>query len=241
MKIILSPSKKMEIKSDSKKIDINFENKTMKILEKLQRIDFEELNKVLKIKGEIGERTYNIYKDWEILKVGKAGFIYKGSTYDGLDIETWEKEDLEYARDKIFIMSAFYGVLEIDSMIREYRLDMNARLKIEGKNLYTFWRTEIDNFFQKRLEGDVLINLASDEFSKILNLKKYRIIKPIFKEKKGDEYKTVSVFSKKARGSMARYIIKNKIEKVEDLKKYSENSYIYSEDLSNENDYVFIR
>ena len=46
-----------------------------------------------------------------------------------------------------------------------------------------------------------------------------------FKQFKNGEYKTIAIFSKRARGLMARYVIDNKIESVNDLKHFSSDNY----------------
>ncbi|SJU49243.1 Protein of uncharacterised function (DUF328) [Clostridioides difficile] len=45
--------------------------------------------------------------------------------------------------------------------------------------------------------------------------------------------------AKKARGLMVSFIMKNKINNIEDLKKFDLEGYLYNEDLSNNNNLVF--
>ena len=92
-------------------------------------------------------------------------------------------------------------------------------------------------------ETDVLINLASDEYFKSINQKKLkaRIITLMFKDFKNGSYKFLSFYGKKARGMMARYIIKNRISNIDDLKLFEEEGYFFNDTLSKEDQFVFTR
>ncbi|HKI62560.1 MAG TPA: peroxide stress protein YaaA, partial [Mariprofundaceae bacterium] len=93
-------------------------------------------------------------------------------------------------------------------------------------------------------QGDnILINLASNEYFKSVNIKKINanIITPQFKERRGDSYKVISFNAKKARGMMSRYIIDNCISNPEDIKAFDLDDYCFNSDLSKEFEWVFTR
>ncbi len=115
-----------------------------------------------------------------------------------------------------------------------------------GRNLYQFWGDTITIQVNKALkkQGDeVLVNLASNEYFKSIKPKQIagRIITPQFKEKKGDGYKMIGVFAKKARGMMARYIIRNRISEVERIKGFAEQGYCFNEPVSGSDNWLFTR
>ena len=130
-------------------------------------------------------------------------------------------------------------------LIRAYRLEMGTKLKIRRKdNLYQYWGTKIADYLNNEMQnGEVLINLASNEYFKSVDKKafKHRIITPEFKELKGDQYKMIAVFAKKARGLMTRYIIENKIEDPEQIKLFDVEGYGFDSNLSTEDKWVFTR
>ena len=66
-------------------------------------------------------------------------------------------------------------------------------------------------------------------------------VTPVFKERKGIEYKVVTVYAKKARGQMVRYITKNRITKSEDIKNFDLDGYEFNERLSEGDTWVFTR
>ena len=132
-------------------------------------------------------------------------------------------------------------------ILEPYRLEMGTSLEnSNGKNLYEFWGSKLTN----RLNNDIkdsdstyLLNLASNEYFKAVKPKdvKAKIITPVFKDWKNGEYKMISFFAKKARGLMASYQLKNKIKNPNDLKGFNEEGYVFNEDMSKNNNYVFTR
>ena len=88
-----------------------------------------------------------------------------------------------------------------------------------------------------------ILNLASEEYSKVLNFDKLecKLINPIFKTERNGALKTVGILSKRARGMMANYVIKNKIENYEKVCDFSEDGYVYSEKMSTSLSPVFVR
>ena len=126
---------------------------------------------------------------------------------------------------------------------------MGTKLKVNGlKDLYEFWGTTLEESIIEELKNHkdkTIINLASNEyFTAIEGLREnpnVKVITPIFKELRGDQYKIISFNAKKARGIMSRYIIQNEIEDIEELKKLDVDGYLYNEEMSTEKDLVFIK
>ena len=131
--------------------------------------------------------------------------------------------------------------------MQPYRLEMGTKLAVNRKkNLYEYWGNLLTEALNKALlvQGDnILINLASNEYFSVINKSKLQaeIITPVFKDFSNGEYKVISFFAKKARGMMSRYILINRIDKVEKLKLFEEDGYYFNEGLSKENHLVFTR
>lgn len=118
----------------------------------------------------------------------------------------------------------------------------------KGNNLYKYWEYRLTNYINNDLKEDkekILLNLASKEYSKVLNRgymdKDIKIVSPVFKEYKNNNYKIVAIYAKKARGLMAQYIIKNKINKLEEIKEFNLEGYAFREDMSTKETIVFTR
>ena len=132
--------------------------------------------------------------------------------------------------------------------MQAYRLEMGTKLKSEhGKDLYEFWGERISKSIGKALKeqgDDVLVNLASNEYFKSVLPKNLdgRVITPVFKDRnpKG-EYKVMSFFAKKARGMMARHIIREQIDNVDGILKFRAAGYKYNRGQSTADKPVFTR
>ena len=122
---------------------------------------------------------------------------------------------------------------------------MGTRLENEnGNNLYKFWGDKITDVLNDDIEdGDIVVNLASDEYFKSINKEKLNaeIITPVFKEFKNDSYKVIAIYAKKARGLMSRFLIERKSKNVDDIKLFNTDGYTFDSNLSTENELVFTR
>ncbi len=203
----------------------------------------------MKLSDALTELNIKRYKEFKTpfnLKNAKqAVFAFKGDTYVGLDAETMKESDLKYAQDHLRILSGLYGLISPLDLIQPYRLEMGTKFACDGsKNLYEYWGETITGKLNSLLAKEkVLVNLASKEYFGAVNLKELdaKVIIPSFREKKGDEYKMVGFFAKKARGMMSRYIIDNRIEAPEDLLKFDIDGYKYNKSLSSDLEPAFTR
>jgi cytoplasmic iron level regulating protein YaaA (DUF328/UPF0246 family) len=140
-----------------------------------------------------------------------------------------------------------YGILQALDLIQPYRLEIAAKLKLgRSNNLYHFWKDKVTSRLIELLQVEdnpVIINLASNEYLKSFDAKKipFPIITPVFKELKGDTYKVVSIYAKRARGLLSSYLIRNRITIPEEIKHFSEEGYFYNDKLSSDNEIVFTR
>jgi len=176
-----------------------------------------------------------------------AVLAFNGDVYTGLDATSLSDEDLTYAQQHMCILSGLYGLLKPLDLMQAYRLEMGIKLgNARGSNLYQFWGEIITDKLNEAIasQGDnVLINLASNEYFKSVKKKSLQadVITPAFKDWKNGQYKMISFFAKKARGLMARYIIENRINNVDELKAFDVDGYQFSSELSKGNDWVFTR
>ena len=248
MKILLSPAKKLDF-SKAPKIDaVNecvFPQKTEKLKELLKTFSPKKIGELMKLSPQLSNLNHQRFQTMgsDFNEKSRAGFAFNGEVYAGLDIESFSEEDLDEAERKLRILSGLYGVLKPSTLIEPYRLEMGTKLVVDGnKNLYEFWGNDVLEFLEKE-EEEVIINLASNEYNKVAQLKKFdgAVITPIFKEFKNGEYKVIMVYTKRARGMMAQWIIKNKIERHKDVRNFTKGGYIFNEKLSLDNEWVFTR
>lgn len=210
-----------------------------------------EIGSLMKVSEAIADLNFNRYKSWKKTHTDTnsrhAVFTFNGPAYVGLDAASFSNKELKYAQDHLRILSGLYGILKPLDYFQDYRLEMSTRLENEkGSNLYQFWDEKLLKTIQKELQEDdnILVNLASNEYSKALQLEKLkaRIITCHFFDKtKSGEYKIIMAYAKKARGLMSRFIIKNQITNTEELMAFDYENYYFDPKKSTENEFYFLR
>ena len=203
------------------------------------------------ISPKLAELNADRYAQWlpgeAQINARPAVFAFKGDVYIGLDIESFTEEDIAFAQEHLRILSGLYGLLKPLDLIQAYRLEMGTKLRVGRKNnLYEFWGDKLTQTLNQELEGTsspFLINLASNEYYSAIQPKSFKgnIITPNFLDWKNGKYKSISFFLKKARGMMAAWIIKHRIQNPEDLMSFEMAGYSYHPEFSSEEDPVFSR
>ena len=175
--------------------------------------------------------------------------MFKGDVYEAMDISQYGQEEFAYAQKHLRILSGLYGVLRPLDLIQPYRLEMGTRLKVKKtRDLYGFWGERITALLNEdlgaaKVEERVLVNLASEEYFYAVRPVKLggRVVHMVFKERHKGQLKIIGIHAKKARGLMADYAIKNKVNHLEELKFFTAAGYSYQSELSTENNWIFIR
>lgn len=190
-------------------------------------------------------RGYSDAPDGDALR--PAALAFAGDTYQGLEADTLDPDEMNWAQDHLRILSGLYGVLRPLDGIQPYRLEMGSRLKTRrGKNLYDYWGDAPARSLKaqaKSIGSDTLINCASQEYFGVVDTDKLglRILTPTFLEEKDGKAKIVSFFAKKARGAMARFIITQRITNPEGVLDFELGGYTYDESASSPDQPVFKR
>ena len=173
----------------------------------------------------------------------QAILAFKGDVYNGINAPELSSEDLEFAQGKVRMLSGLYGVVRPLDLIQPYRLEMGTKLSnAKGRDLYDYWGSEISSVLNDD-EPDLIINLASNEYFKAIDKQTLNanILDIVFKEKKGDSYKVIGIYAKRARGLMVNYIIRNRLESPEALKDFSDEGYRFDKELSTDSSWVYLR
>jgi len=252
MKILLSPAKKLDFsyeKSSLKNTDYLFSEQSKEIMKELSNYSVLQLSKLMKISDKLSILNKDRNDSWtypfSVEDSKQALFAFKGEVYQNIRVNEFSESELDLANESIRIISGLYGLLSPSDLILPYRLEMGTKFSVSGhKNLYSFWKDILTKHLLSELKSEnFLVNLASDEYFKVFDSNEITvpIVTPIFKDIKNGKLKVVSFFAKRARGAMCNYIIKNKINTIEDIKLFNWSNYILSEDESTENKLIFIR
>ena len=254
MLAILSPAKALDYETKPVTAvytlpDMLKESETL--IKKLRTLSEKKLSDLMGISPNLAQLNYKRYANWHpnftVENAKQAVLAFNGEAFNGLNAESYSKKDFDYAQQHLRILSGLHGLLRPLDLVQPYRLEMGSKLALKGKkNLYEYWGDKITQKLNDTLEeqGDtILVNLASNEYFKSVNTKKLkaRVIACSFKDFSNGQYKTVMVYAKKARGYMASYLIKNRIQDINDLKGFDTDGYCINEPMSTENNLVFTR
>ena len=246
MQIIISPAKKMRVDTDSFAWrDLpRFLSQTEQIFSLLKSYSFEELKSLWKCNDKIAAQNMERLRTLDLhTALTPAVMAYEGIQYQYMAPGVFSEEALQYIQDHLWILSGFYGLLRPFDGVIPYRLEMQAKLAIgASKDLYTFWGDALAHTLWS--EGDVVINLASKEYSQCVS--KYipegnLFLTCTFGERKGDKIIEKGTMCKMARGEMVRYMAETRAEQPEQLKAFDRMGYRFSVEDSTDTNYIFIK
>jgi cytoplasmic iron level regulating protein YaaA (DUF328/UPF0246 family) len=254
MLIFLSPAKALDYKtpphiaSHTLPAYLKQSETLIKQLRKLSPADIADL---MDLSDPLALLNFNRYADWSLPfspdNAKQAVLAFDGDVYDGLAAKTLSVDDLDFAQQKVRILSGLYGILKPLDLMQPYRLEMGSKFANKaGKDLYAFWGEKLLDAINAELETmpqPVAINLASEEYFKAAVGRKIkgRLIQPVFEDWKNGRYKIISFYAKRARGLMTRYAVLNRLGEPEGLKDFAEDGYGFVPEASDDRTWVFRR
>lgn len=253
MLLLISPAKTLDMSPErevttTKPRLLDDSQALIKTLRDLNSTDLQDLMGVSENIAALNVTRFKQFKlPFNAKNAKPAVMAFKGDVYEGLNVANFEAEDLAYTQDNLRILSGLYGLLRPLDLMQAYRLEMGTTLKNErGSNLYQFWGDKITDLLNTDIskgKHKLVLNLASQEYAKAIQPKRVKV--PVysanFKEYKGAELKIISFNAKRARGLMSRFVLKNRLSTIEDIKSFKEENYLFSPEHSTERDLVFIR
>ena len=251
---LLSPSKKLNLDSQDI-IDHYTQCEFIKSAETLaneaKNLTENDLKDLMDISDKLAKLNRERFDRWALPfnqeNAKQAVLAFDGGVYSGLKADTFSDKDFTFAQDHLRILSGLYGILKPLDLIQPYRLEMGVGFQNpKGKDLYAFWKESITKSLNKTLKkhsSQMIVNCASIEYFSAIDLSKLNgdILSIVFKEYRNDELKFISFNAKKARGLMTQYIMKNKIDKLNDIKDFNYEDYKFDSKLSEDNTFVFTR
>ena len=253
MILIISPSKTQDLKSRPYP---HFTVPVMlkqgrQLIDDLKQLNPQQVAELMGISDKLAQLNWQRFQDFtvpfELDNAKQALLVFKGDVFSPIDIEAYTDDDFSFAQDHVRILSGLYGILRPLDLMQSYRLEMGIKSGFaNAKNLYEFWGTRVTEALNADLARQpqaVLVNLASDEYFKVIQPRGITvpILKISFKENKNNTYKVVAIHAKRARGLMVNFVVTNRIENVQGLKKFDLKGYQLREDLSSDQEWVFCR
>ena len=197
MLFVLSPAKKLDYDTalptelHTQPLFVKEAAQLIRVLKTQSEADVASL---MDLSGALAQLNVERYAAWKTTFTQKnarqAVLAFNGDVYEGLNAATLKEKDLQWAQEHVAILSGLYGVLRPLDLMQAYRLEMGTKLENPGgPNLYAFWKGTIAPYLNERLakeKAPVLVNLASEEYFKAVDLKtlKARIVQCVFQDGK---------------------------------------------------------
>ncbi len=254
MLMVVSPAKDLDYQTPAPEVSatqptlLAHSSELIKVCRKLKPL---QLSQLMHISDKLAGLNAARFADWQLPFTAEnakpALFAFNGDVYQGLDAASLTAAQVQFAQQRLRILSGLYGVLKPLDLMQPYRLEMGTALTNKrGQNLYQFWGDIVTTELNQQLEqlnAPLLLDLASQEYFKVVRPKLLArpVVKVQFRDFKNGDYKIISFFAKKARGLMARYVITEQIDQLSGLKDFNLGGYQLNAAASSDSELVFLR
>lgn len=261
IKMLLSPAKTLDLSPSLPAVASSMKltlpdcspGKTTEVVLAMKKMSVSELTKILKLSGNLAKATAEFWKNFNVdvrdsikSNAKPCIFTYSGAAYQGLRAADCSREAVMYMQENLRILDAVYGVLRPLDQIQPYRLELNTKSVLPDTKLSSYWsdavtRTLAADLDATHADAPILLNLASDEYSVVVDASQLpvtcRYVKAVFWE----DGRVVSVHAKRARGLMVRYLAEHQIFTMEGIKEFAEEGYQFVESKSDDATLIFDR
>ena len=253
MQLITAPSKtqKTDGRNFSEFSQPLLQEKSQILIDQLQTYSKEELSRLMKTSEKLTQATYarihSFKRPFTLENSRQALFTFQGDTFSTMDADHYSNKEIHHAQKHLSILSGLYGLLRPLDLMQPYRLEMGAAMAVKGcKNLYQFWTDSVTEVLSRTLAENTdqtLVNLASTEYSKVVNRKNFeaKMITITFRQKHKGGYKTIPIHSKRARGLMVHFMISNQIDSATDLQQFNLDGYSFNREISTDDNWYFLQ
>ncbi len=253
MLLLISPAKKLDFEEQSPEIGQTIPalmDRAEEIAAIMKQQSEADLKRLMKLSDNLAQLNVDRYCRWSTetseQRAKQAILAFRGDVYAGMAATAFEQGDFDFAQDHLRILSGLYGVLRPLDMIQPHRLEMGTKLENRrGKDLYAFWKSESVALINEvaKVAGGPIINVASNEYFSSIDRERLEcpVVTPVFQDEKNENYKIISIYAKKARGMMCDFVIRNRLERPEQLKTFSAAGYRFVEEASDEHTLLFRR
>jgi cytoplasmic iron level regulating protein YaaA (DUF328/UPF0246 family) len=254
MLTVISPAKTLDFDTPPttrKVTQPQFIDRSAELVEDARAMSPDDIRALMGVSDKIAELNHRRFMNWgmpfSLDNAKQSVLAFKGDVYTGLAADSLSTAQLTFAQKHLRILSGLYGLLRPLDLMQPYRLEMGLKFANRGgANLYQFWGDAITGALNTQLKKSgtpVLVNLASNEYFRSVQGRALdaEIITPVFKDLKGDKYKIISFYAKKARGQMARFIIENALNEPDGMRKFKTDGYRYNKAESSARELVFTR
>lgn len=258
MLTVLSPAKSLDFESKlptKKHSQPRLLEGAEVLADQLAELTPAEIGRLMSISDDLAGLNAERFRDFTLpFEPGRerpAVLAFAGDVYTGMQATAFGERDFTEAQKTVRILSGLYGLLRPLDLIAPYRLEMGTRLKTDaGEGLYAYWRDRVTTLLAADLAESpgppVLLNLASTEYFGVVDTKTLgaKVISPRFldaPQSDPTQLKVISFSAKRARGAMARWLVRERIRSPRKLRDFTELGYAYDEDRSTPAEPTFTR
>lgn len=251
---LISPAKSQDFSHNAPtglNTEVLFAEQISRLVSKLKHYTPDEFENLMKISPKLAQSVFDMYINFDSKHYGEdnakqALFAFTGDVYRGLDALTLSPAQISYAQEHLLMISGLYGLIRPLDLIQAYRLEMGTKFYIDDVLLYAFWRETLTRKLNEIISDNnhqVVVNLASNEYSKVIDKKMIKAawLEVDFKEFHKGKYQTIALFAKRARGRMVRYIIDHNINDIDALKGFDYDGYVFNLEFSRDKSFCFTR
>lgn len=247
---VISTAKSMDFQTPSicnKSSKITPTSEMDSTLSALKKLSINDIMQSMKVSQKIAELNYSRFQNFETLPEKQALYAYNGDVYNNIDTDTLDNTAIDFSQNHLRILSALYGLLKPLDLIKAYRLEMSSKVKkLAPKGMNLFWKKHITQSINSEIKthkNKFLINIASNEYSASIDNTSLEaiLINIHFRETRDGKLKNIALNSKRARGMLADYIIRNQIDTPEDIKSFNQSDYTFDQKLSDINNFYFTK
>lgn len=246
MRILISPAKKMNTDTDSLPFAALplFLPEAERLLAHLRSMDDAALQSLWGCNDTLARLNTERVRHMDLTeRLTPAILSYEGIQYRYMAPSVFESAQLAYISEHLRILSGFYGLLRPFDGVTPYRLEMQARLPVDGcRDLYAFWGDRLAR--QLCAETDLIVNLASKEYSRAVAPflpAGVRLVSCVFGELNGEKIIEKGTMCKMARGEMVRFLAERTITDVAGLLRFDRLGYAFSAQHSAPDRLVFLK
>ena len=113
MLVVVSPAKKLNMQSPSNLMSsrpIFFSHNVNELVSKMQALSVDELKKTMGLSEKLAKLNFDRFASFGSQEKKSAVFAFDGDTYQGLDAGSLDETDLEFAQDRLRILSGLFTV-----------------------------------------------------------------------------------------------------------------------------------
>lgn len=262
--IIISPAKKMNVVDGALPVrgEPRFLDRTRVLMEAVQALNYDEAKALWKCSDKLTAQNYERFAHMDLARaVTPAVIAYEGIQYQHLAPRVMDERGLDYLDRHLRVLSGFYGVLRPFDAVLPYRLEMQARLAVDGaRDLYEFWGASLAealaadaadaaaqaaNQFPAQPAAPVLLNLASVEYARAVTphaaAAGLTLLTCLFGQEIGGKFVQRSTEAKAARGTFVRWLAERGVEDLSELTDFAERGYRWDPARSDEGCLAFVR